>query len=114
MTRVAVLRDPAIASGIGQFAAIQFAASSFSGIELSVIDLRDANEIEHAIATLGRGPNGGIITMAGPSMAAHRKLIISLFGRYRLPDIYPFRYYPADGGPRVLRAGPSQLVQARR
>jgi putative ABC transport system substrate-binding protein len=112
MTRVAVLRDPTIASGIGQFAAIQFAASSFSGIELSVIDPRDANEMERAIATFGREPNGGIITTAGPSAAANRKLIISLFRRYRLPDIYPFRYYPADGG--LASYGPDPVNSFKR
>jgi putative tryptophan/tyrosine transport system substrate-binding protein len=112
MTRVAVLRDPAIASGIGQFAAIQSAASSFPGIELSVIDPRDANAIERALATFGHEPNGGIITTAGPSAAAHRKLIISLFRRYRLPDIYPFRYYPADGG--LASYGPDPVNEFKR
>jgi putative tryptophan/tyrosine transport system substrate-binding protein len=109
---VAVLRDPTIASNIGQFAAIQSAASSFSGIELSVIDPRDANEIERALATFGREPNSGIITAAGPSAAAHRKLIISLFRRYRLPDIYPFRYYPADGG--LASYGPDPVNEFKR
>jgi hypothetical protein len=98
--------------GIGQFAAIQSAASSFSGIELSVIDPRDANEMERAMATFGREPNGGIITTASPSAAAHRKLIISLFRRYRLPDIYPFRYYPADGG--LASYGPDPVNSFKR
>ena len=97
-TRIAVLRDPGLATGIGQFAAIQSAASSSSGIELSVIDSRDVNEIERELATFGREPNGGVIVAGSPSAAAHRKLIISLLTRYRLPNIYPVRYYPADGG----------------
>jgi putative tryptophan/tyrosine transport system substrate-binding protein len=96
-TRIAVLRDPAVASGIGQFAVIQSAASS-PGIDLSVIDSRDANKIERALATFGREPNGGIIVTGSVSAIAHRKLIISLSRRYRLPDIYPFRYYAVDGG----------------
>jgi len=110
-TRVAVLRDPAIASGIGQFAVIQSAASS-PGIDLSVIDSRDANEIERAIATFGREPNGGIIVTGSVSAIAHRKLIISLSKRYRLPDIYPFRYYPADGG--LASYGPDTLELYKR
>jgi putative ABC transport system substrate-binding protein len=97
-TRVAVLRDPAIASNIGQFAAIQSAASSSSGIELSVVDSRDVKDIERGLAAFGREPNSGVIVAASPSAAVHRKLIISLLTRYRLPNIYPFRYYPADGG----------------
>jgi putative ABC transport system substrate-binding protein len=97
-TRIAVLRDPGYTTGIGQFAAIQSAASSSSGIELSVIDSRDVNEIERELATFGREPNGGVIVAGSPSAAAHRKLVISLLTRYRLPNIYPVRYYPADGG----------------
>ena len=57
--RVAVLRDPAIAAGIGQFAAIQSASSSF-GVESSTIDVRDAGEIERAVAAFARESNGGL------------------------------------------------------
>jgi putative ABC transport system substrate-binding protein len=85
-TRIAVLRDPAITSSIGQFAVIQSTASS-SGVELSAIDSRDAKEIERGLATFGREPNGGIIATATASVGAHRKLIISLCRRYSLPDI---------------------------
>jgi putative ABC transport system substrate-binding protein len=111
-TRVAVLRDPGHPSGIGQFAAIQSAASSSSGIELSVIDSRDADEIERGLTTFGREPNGSVITTASPSAAAHRKLIISLLRRYRLPDIYPWRYYPADGG--LASYGPDAIELYKR
>ena len=65
MTRVAVLRDPAIASGLGQFGVIQSAAPSF-GVEVSPVNVRDAGEIERAVATFARSPNGGlIVTGAG-------------------------------------------------
>jgi putative ABC transport system substrate-binding protein len=96
-TRIAVLHNPSASASIGQFAAIQSAVSS-SGIELSVIDSRDANEIERGLATFGREPNGGVIITGSASALANRKLIISLLTRYRLPNIYPLRYYPADGG----------------
>jgi putative ABC transport system substrate-binding protein len=96
-TRVAVLRDPTVAASIGLFPGIQSAASS-SGIELSVIDAHDASEIERGLATFGREPNGGVIITGSASAFVNRKLIISLLTRYRLPNIYPFRYYPADGG----------------
>ena len=109
---VAVLRDPALASNIGQFAAIQSAASFSSGIELSVIDSHDVNEIERGLAVFGHEPNGAIITTASPSTAANRKLVISLLRRYRLPDIYPFRYYPADGG--LASYGPDTAEQFKR
>jgi len=97
LKRVAVLRDPSAAASIGQFAVIQSVASS-SGIELSAIDSRDANEIERGVATLGREPNGGLIVTAPGSAVTHRKVIISQATRHSLPNIYPFRYYPLSGG----------------
>ena len=109
-TRIAVLRDPGVAASIGQFAAIESAASS--GIELSVIDPRDVNEIERELATFGREPNGGVIVVGSPSAAAHRKLIISLLTRYRLPNIYSARYYPADGG--LASYGPDAIELHKR
>ncbi len=110
-TRVAVLRDPTVAASIGLFAVIQSAASS-PGFELSVIDSRDANEIERELATFGREPNGAIITTATASAVTHRKLIIALLRRYRLPDIYAFRYYPADGG--LASYGPDPVETYKR
>jgi len=95
--RVAVVRDPAIAAGIGQFAAIQSAAAP-PGIELRVIDPREASEIERALASFAREPNGGVIVTASASAVTHRQTIVSLMTRYRLPNIYPFRYYAASGG----------------
>jgi putative ABC transport system substrate-binding protein len=97
VTRVAVLRDPSFAAGIGQFAAIQSAASS-SSVELSVIDTRDTGEIEHDLDALAREPNGGVIVTPSPSAVSQRELIIALATRHRLPNVYPYRYYPASGG----------------
>jgi ABC-type uncharacterized transport system substrate-binding protein len=77
LTRVAVLREPSLAAGIGQFAAIQSAAAS-SGVELSAIDSRDAGEIERALAEFAQEPNGGVIVAASSSAVTHRQLIISL------------------------------------
>ena len=96
LTRVAVLREPSTATGIGQFAAIQTMASS-SGVELSVIDPTDMSGIERAVAAFAHQPNGGVIATASASTVAHRELIISLLMRYRLPNVYPFRYYSANG-----------------
>jgi putative tryptophan/tyrosine transport system substrate-binding protein len=105
-TRVAVLRDPGVSASIGQFAVIQSAASS-SGIELSVIDSHDPNEIERGLATFGREPNSGVIVASDASAVANRQLIISLFTRYRLPNVYAQRYYPADGG--LASYGPNAI-----
>ena len=99
LTRVAVLREPSIASGIGQFAAIQtMASASSAGVELSVIDPSDASGIERALAAFAHEPNGGVISTASTSTAAHRESIISLTKKYRLPAVYAFRYFVVDGG----------------
>jgi putative ABC transport system substrate-binding protein len=111
VTRVAVLRDSAIASGIGQFAAIQAVAPSF-GVELSPVDVHDAGEIERAVAAFARGSNGGLIVPASPRQAVHRDLIITLAARHLLPAVYPFRYMVTDGG--LVSYGPDLTDQYRR
>jgi putative ABC transport system substrate-binding protein len=98
MTRAAVLRDPTFAAGIGQFAAIQALAPPSLGVELTPIDVRDPDKIERAIAAFALERNGGLIVTASQPALTHRDLIISLATRYRLPNVYPFRYLPAAGG----------------
>jgi putative ABC transport system substrate-binding protein len=110
MTRAAVLRDPALAAGIGQFAAIQSASSS--GVELSAIDTRDVGEIERALVAFARKPNGGLVVTASPSALIHRDQIIALATRLRLPNVYPFRYYPSNGG--LASYGPDSIDNFRR
>jgi putative tryptophan/tyrosine transport system substrate-binding protein len=108
--RAAVLRDPTLAAGIGQFAAIQAAGSS--GIELSAIDLRDANEIERAIAAFAGGANGGLIVTASEFGANHPDVIAEFAARYKLPAVYPFDYFVRAGG--LASYGPDQVEQYRR
>ena len=112
LTRVAVLRDPTVAAGIGQFAAIEAMAPPSSGVELTTIDVRDPAEIERAIIAFARERNGGLIVTASQSSVTHRILIISLALRYGLPNIYPFRYYPAGGG--LVSYGPDPIDEHRR
>jgi putative ABC transport system substrate-binding protein len=111
VTRVAVLRDPAIASGIGQFGAIQSAAPSL-GMEPRPVNVRDAVEIERDIAAFARASNGGVIVTASPEASRHRDLIFSLAARYRLPTIYASRYFVTEGG--LISYGPDILDQYRR
>ena len=106
VTRVAVLRDPTNALGIGQFAAIQSVAPSF-GVELSPIDVRDAGEIERDITAFARSSNGGLIVPAGPLAALHRELIITLAARHRLLTVYPTRFFAAGGG--LISYGPNTI-----
>jgi putative ABC transport system substrate-binding protein len=111
VTRAAVLRDPAITAGVGQFAAIQSVAPSF-GVELSPVDVRDAGEIESAIAGFARVSNGGLIVTASPSQAVHRELIIGLAARHKLPAVYAQRYMVSGGG--LISYGPDNIDQYRR
>jgi putative tryptophan/tyrosine transport system substrate-binding protein len=112
LTRIAILRDPALAAGIGQFAAIQAMAPSSFGVELSPIDVRDGGEIERDVATLAREPNGGLIVTGSSSAAVHRELIVMLAARHRLPAVYPFRYFVTSGG--LISYGPDPIDVFRR
>jgi putative tryptophan/tyrosine transport system substrate-binding protein len=109
-TRAAVLRDPAIASGIGQFGAVQAVAPSL-GVELSPVDVRDAPEIERAVTAFAGIENGGLVVTASPSSTAHRDLIIALAARHKLPAVYFERFFVAAGG--LISYGPDLLDQYR-
>ena len=97
VTRVAVLRDPATPTGIGQFAVIQSAAPSL-GVEVIPINVRDAPEVERAVTAFARTGNGGLIVTAGTVTAFHRNLIAALAARHKLPAIYPARFFVTGGG----------------
>ena len=109
--RVAVLRDTAIAAGAGQLGALQSVAPSL-GIELRPVAVRDPGEIERTITTFARENNGGLIVTAGAGVATHRGVIIRLAAQYRLPAVYAYRYYVADGG--LMSYGPNNIDQYRR
>ena len=106
MTRAAVLRDAAIASGIGEWGAIQTAAPSF-GVELRPVDVRDASEIERAVAAFARSPNGGFIVVASTLAAVHRDLIVTLAARHKLPAVYSSRFFVRSGG--LISYGPDSV-----
>jgi len=110
VTRAAVLRDPTIASGIGQFAAVQAVAPSL-GVDLSAVDVRDAGEIERAITAFARSSNGGLIVTANALATRHRELIITLAAQHRLPAVYPYRRFVDDGG--LVSYGPDFVDQYR-
>src|SRR5262245_24050459 len=111
LTRVAVLRDSAIAAGPGQFGALQAVAPSF-GVELRPIDLHDPSGIEHGIAAFAKGPNHGLIVTGSPSATLHRNLIITLAARHKLPAIYYERSFADAGG--LISYGPDFIDQCRR
>jgi putative tryptophan/tyrosine transport system substrate-binding protein len=110
VTRALVFRDPTSAAGIGQFAAIRSVAQSL-GLELTPVNVRNTDEIERAVAAFARSGNGGVIVTPGGT-AAHRKLIIGLAARYKLPSVYPYRYWALDGG--LISYGPNTDDPVRR
>jgi len=97
VTRAAVLRDPAAMAGIGQFAVIQSAARSV-GVEVSPLNLRDADETERAVTAFARSSNGGLIVTASLLAGVQRNLIVELAARHRLPAVYSSRLFVASGG----------------
>jgi putative ABC transport system substrate-binding protein len=70
ISRVAFIRDPAIAAGTGQFGAIQAVAPSF-GVELTPVNVHDPTEIERGIAAFARGSNDGLVVTASPLAVTH-------------------------------------------
>jgi ABC-type uncharacterized transport system substrate-binding protein len=111
VTRAAILRDPAISAGLGQFGAIQGVAPSL-GLEVSPVNVRDPDEIERAVAEFARSPNGGLIITGSALAVVHRHLIIALAAKHQLPAIYFQRTLVADGG--LISYGADLLDQYRR
>ena len=110
VTRALVFRDPAIAAGIGQFAAVRSVAQNL-GIELTPVNVRDTDEIERSVAAFTRSGSGGMIVTSGGT-GSRRKLLIGLASRHKLPSIYPYRYYAVDGG--LMTYGANTLDPVRR
>jgi putative tryptophan/tyrosine transport system substrate-binding protein len=96
-TRAAILRDTANPAGNAQFAAIQAVAPSL-GVEVSPFNMRNASEIERAVAAIARVANGGLVVTGSPLGTVHRDLIVALAARNKLPAVYPFRFFITAGG----------------
>jgi putative ABC transport system substrate-binding protein len=110
VTRAAVVRDPAIAAGIGQLAAIQAVAPSL-GVEVIPLNVRDAPEIERAVAVFSRSANGGLIVTGSPLAFVHRDRIVTLAARHKLPAVYWDRAPVASGG--LISYGPDIIDNYR-
>src|SRR5262245_24854025 len=112
ITRIAVIRDPALSTAVGQFGAIQSVAPSL-GVEVTPINVRDTSgDIERDLAAFARAPNSGLIVTGSASATAHRGLIIKLAARHKLPAVYYTRFFVTDGG--LIAYGPEFLDQFRR
>src|SRR5262252_4533399 len=87
-------------------------AAPLFGVEVRPVNMRDADEIERAVTAFARSSNGGLIVTASNSAAVHRKLIIALAARHRLPAVYAFRYHATSGG--LISYGPNTTDPFRR
>jgi putative ABC transport system substrate-binding protein len=110
VTRVAVLRNAAIASQIALFGSIQSVAASV-GVEVRPIDTRDADEIESDVTAFAGEPNGGLIAASGAGVIRHRELIVALAAQYRLPAVYAYRGHVMSGG--LISYGSDQVENFR-
>jgi putative ABC transport system substrate-binding protein len=111
VTRVAVIRDPAITTGIGQFGALQAVAPSV-GVVVSPVNVRDAGEIERALAAFAQDSNTGLIVTASALAVGHRDMIVSLAARHKLPAVYYERFFVSGGG--LISYGPDTVDQFHR
>jgi putative ABC transport system substrate-binding protein len=111
VARVAVLRDPSSASGIGQWGAIQAVAPAF-GVELRPVDVRDGAEIERAVGVLAGTANWGLIVVTSAIAIFHRERIIALAAKHGLPAIFAYRIFATSGG--LISYGPDLIDQYRR
>ena len=108
VTRAAILRDPALPVGIGQFGAIQSAAPSF-GIKITPIDVRDPAGIERDITEFVRKPNSRLIVAAGPAALINRNVIIAVAAEHRLPTVYFQSDFVRAGG--LVSYGPDAVAE---
>src|SRR6516162_6597889 len=111
VTRVAVTRDPSIASGPAQFAVIQAVAPSL-GVELRPVDVRDEGEIERALSLFAQSSNSSLIVAGSALAVSHRDLIIALAARHRLPAVYPLHIFATHGG--LISYGPDVVDEFRK
>src|SRR3954464_2458683 len=110
VARVGVLRDPNLTAGVGQWSAVQTAAPSF-GLETSPINLRDVPELEQAMATFARKPNGGLIITSSGLAVKHRATIVVQAAKLKLPAIYYSRPFVSAGG--LISFGSDRAEQFR-
>ena len=109
--RVGVIREPTSTSSIGQFGATQSAARLFK-VELSPLGGHDGKDIERTVTEFAHGSNCGLISVASPLIINNRNLIISLAARHRLPAVYPFPPFGADGA--LISYGPDAIDPHRK
>jgi len=111
VTRAAVIRDAAIATGAGQFAAVASVGPAL-GVDIVPVSVSDPSELEAALAAFARSPNGGLVVTGSAFAVMRRDLIIKLAAQHRLPTIYYERSFVVAGG--LISYGPDFVDLYRR
>jgi putative ABC transport system substrate-binding protein len=109
--RVAVLRDPAVPTGIAQLAVLYSSAPPL-GITITPLDSREPEVIERGVADFASSPQGGLVVSSGAAAIRHREVLTAVAARHRLPAIYPYRHFIASGG--LMSYGVDTIEPARR
>jgi putative ABC transport system substrate-binding protein len=109
--RVAVLRELSNPSALPQFAAIQAVAPSFD-VELTPLGARDTVEIDRDVGAFARAGSAGLIVTRTSEPIAQRAAIIKAATQYRLPAVYPLRFFVTAGG--LIAYGPDTVDPYRR
>jgi putative ABC transport system substrate-binding protein len=95
--RVAVVYDPQIGANVAFLNVVQ-QMSLAQGVTVSAARVHDGGEMEPALMSFGKEPNGGLIVAPNPINSVKRDVLIGLAAKLRLPAVYPFRFYPDSGG----------------
>ena len=97
IVRVAAIRDLASPSEMGMLGAIQAVIPAFA-MPFVAVGGRDAADFERGIEQFAREPNGGLIILPSPNTLVHRRAIMATAARHRMPAIYPYGFFPREGG----------------
>ena len=112
VNRAALLFNPATTPYANIYLDPFKAAAASLGLEAIAATVHDRAELDTVIAAQAREPNGGLIVMPDGFLNVHRAEIISLAARYRLPAVYPWRFFAEQGG--LLSYGSEQRDLFRR
>jgi putative ABC transport system substrate-binding protein len=109
--RVALIGNPEVIFTKSFMRSLEAVAPSF-GVKPVAAEVRGVADIERAVDAFAREPRGGLLMVPEFTASMHRELIFRLAARYRLPAVYPFRFFVVDGG--LASYGPDQVDQYRR
>jgi len=112
IARVAILFNPATATYSEYYLNPFKAAAGSLGIEAIAAPVHDMSELEQIVAAQAREPNSGLVVMPGAFLNIHRAEVTSLVAHYRLPAIYPYRFFTELGG--LLSYGNDPIDNFRR